>query len=86
MLLPTALDGARLLSTPVANDTLRAFDPQLGGDLAFGATPATSRATAATSTIITGVTPLDSTSPPPPPVIKPPVIENGRFTRVVPGT
>jgi hypothetical protein len=39
-----------------------------------------------TADFLTGVTPLDSTSPPPPPAIKPPVIENGRFTRVVPGT
>jgi hypothetical protein len=39
-----------------------------------------------TADFLTGVTPLDATTPPAPPVVKPPTIENGRFTRVVPGT
>jgi hypothetical protein len=39
-----------------------------------------------TADFLVRVAPLDSVSPPPPPAIKPPVIDNGRFTRVVPGT
>jgi hypothetical protein len=39
-----------------------------------------------TADFLKAVTPLDSTTPPPPPAVRAPVIDGGRFTRVVPGT
>jgi len=39
-----------------------------------------------TAELIRAVTPMDATPPPPPPVIKPPVVRDGKFTGVLPGT